>query len=94
MNWYSQLTQLILSFYREDPPQLQQLAFLKSCKVSRRWGVLRVDCNSSEIARAAIGASDLIKAPVAQMRLAQEMKIMVRGNLVKTLPIDLPKLTA
>jgi hypothetical protein len=90
MNWCSQLTQLILSFYREDRPQLQRLDFLHSCKVSRRWGVLRIDCNSSETAREAIGASALLKAPVAQMRLAQEMKIMVKGELVKTLPIDSP----
>lgn len=92
MNWYSQLTQLILSFYREDPPQLQRLSFLQSCKVSRRWGVLRIDCNSGEAARQAIGASDLLKPPIAQMRLAQEMKIMVRGELIKTLPIDSPRL--
>lgn len=94
MNWYSQLTQLILSFYREDPSQLQQLSFLQSCKVSRRWGVLRIDCNSSEIAGEAIGASHLLKSPIAQLRLAQELKIMVRGELVKTLPIGSPKLTA
>lgn len=88
MHWYSQLTQLILSFYREDLPQLQRLDFLHSCRVSRRWGVLRIDCNNREMARQAIGASELLKAPVAQMRLAQEMKIMVKGELVKSLPID------
>ena len=94
MNWYSQLTQLILSFYREDTPQLQRLDSLRSCKVSRRWGTLRIECSNHEIARKVIGASYLLDAPVAELRLAQAIKIMVKGEVIKTLPIDSSKLTA
>jgi len=88
MNWYSQLTQLILSFYREDPPQYQQLDVLNHCKLSRRRGVFRIDCNNSETARAVIEASQLLSVPITQLRLAQEVKIMVKGEVIKTLPID------
>lgn len=94
MNWYSQLTQLILSFYREDPPQHQRLDVLNRCKLSRRWGVLRIDCNSSETAREVIGASQLLAAPITQLRLAQEIKIRVKGEVIKTLPINSSRLTA
>jgi hypothetical protein len=94
MNWYSQLTQLILSFYREDLPQLQRLSFLRLCKVSRRWGVLRIQCNTYEIAREAIEASFLLTEPVAQLRLAQEIKVLVKGEVIKTLPVASPKLKA
>lgn len=88
MNWYSQLTQLILDFYREDPQELQQLKTLRACKVSRWWGVLRVNCGNQETADAMVAAGTLIKEPVAQLRLAQKIKILVNGTLVKTLPVN------
>ncbi|WAL61925.1 hypothetical protein [Thermocoleostomius sinensis] len=92
MNWYSQLTQLILSFYREDPAQLQRLEFLHRCKVSRRWGVVRIHCRDSETANLAIAASYLLKEPMVQLRLAQEIKVFAKGEVVQTLPIASPKL--
>ena len=94
MNWYSQLTQLILSFYREDPTQLQQLYPLRHCKLSRRWGVFQVQCTDSQTATAIIHAADLLKEPIAALRLAQQIKIMVKGTVVKTLPVSPSKLTA
>jgi hypothetical protein len=94
MNWYSQLTQLILSFYREDPTQLQRLEFLHRCKVSRRWGVVRIHCSDSKTARTAIAARHLLKEPIAQLRLAQEVKVLVKGEVIETLSVASPKLKA
>jgi hypothetical protein len=92
MNWYSQLTQLILDFYREDLPELRQLDALHACHISRRWGVLRVNCRSQEAASAVTAASDILKEPVAQLRLAQQIKILLNGALVAALPVSSPKL--
>ncbi|MBD2462082.1 hypothetical protein H6G89_13590 [Oscillatoria sp. FACHB-1407] len=93
MNWYSQLTRLILSFYREDPIQLEQLQVIKSCRLSRRWGTLRIDCRDMQTANAVQGAIALIREPVAQLRLAQQISISVNGVLVRALPVHPFRLT-
>jgi hypothetical protein len=93
MNWYSQLTQLILDFYREDLTELKQLNALHKCHVSRRWGVLRVNCSTQEAASALAAAGDILREPVAQLRLAQQIKILLNGTLVAALPVNPSKLT-
>lgn len=93
MNWYSQITQLILDFYREDLTELKQLDALPRCHVSRRWGVLRVNCRTQEAASALYTASDILREPVAQLRLAQQIKILLNGTLVAALPVNPSKLT-
>ncbi|GAB4375437.1 MAG: hypothetical protein Kow00121_21190 [Elainellaceae cyanobacterium] len=94
MNWYSQLTQLILSFYREDQTQLESLVALQHCKLSRRWGVLRINCESHETAKALMEAIDLLREPVRELRLAQQIKILVSGKSVQAFPIASSKLKA
>lgn len=91
MNWFSQLTRLIFDFYREDPAQLAQLRQLESCKLSRRSGVLRVDCRDFPTADAIVAAGALLKEPIAQLRLAHQINIMVKGSLLAALPVDVSK---
>lgn len=93
MKSHSQLTRLLLSFYREDLLQLQQLRPIEQCKISRRWGTVRVDCYTPQVAEAIVRASDLLREPIAQLRLAHHISILVKGSLLTTLPIDSPKLT-
>lgn len=87
MNWFSQLTRLILDFYREDPNELRQLQALHQCRVSRRWGVLRINCRSLELVNRILAASNLIKEPIAQLRVAQQIDVLLNGERVATLPI-------
>lgn len=94
MNWYSQLNQLILSFYREDLTLRQQVEVLRHCKVSRRWGVVRIACQDSQTAEALLKAIDLIQEPIAQLRLAHQIKILVSGNALTTVPVSPSKLKA
>jgi hypothetical protein len=94
MNWYSQLTRLILSFYRENPLEKEQLRPLKFCKLSRRWGVLRINCRDQATADALIRAAALLREPVAQLRLAQRINILVKGNLITALPVDSPPINS
>lgn len=91
MNWFSQLTRLILDFYREDPTQLAQLKKLEACKLSRRGGVMRVDCRDRSTAEAIVSAGTLLKEPIAQLRLAHQINIMVKGALLQSLPVDVSK---
>lgn len=88
MNWYSQLTHLILSFYREDLEQLDRLQTLERCKISRRWGVLKIDCPNHLLAEALLTVSDVLREPIAQLRLAHRVNICVRGTLITALPVD------
>ena len=90
MNWYSQLTRLILDFYRENPIELKQLSILYSCKLSRWWGVLRIHCRDMQTAEAIVKAGNLIREPIAQLRLAHQIKILVKGDLIATLTIQKP----
>jgi len=88
MNWYGQLTRLILDYYREDLPQLRKVQALRKCKVFRRWGVLRIDCRDRQTADSLAAAAAILKEPIAQLRIAHQINILFRGGLVMSLPVD------
>ena len=90
MNWYSQLTRLILDFYRENPSELRQLNLLYSCKLSRWWGVLRIHCRDIKSAEALVESGHLLREPIAQLRLAHQIKILVKGDVIATLQVQEP----
>lgn len=92
MNWYSQLTRLILDFYRENPSELEALRGLNTCKLSRWWGVLRIRCRDSKTASELIDAIALLREPIAQLRLAQNIKIFVNGKAIATFPVYVAEL--
>jgi len=87
MNFYSQLTRLIFDFYREDPAELTRLQGLKSSKLARRWGVFRINCRDTQTASDIIEAVDLLRQPISQLRLAQDIRVMVRGKAIATFPV-------
>ncbi|MGF1515217.1 MAG: hypothetical protein ACFB5Z_16175 [Elainellaceae cyanobacterium] len=90
MNWYSQLTRLIFDFYREEPAELRQLQVLQSCRLSRWWGTLRISCPSRDVANAVAELSPLLCEPISQLRLAQEIKLIVNGSVVTALAVQRP----
>jgi hypothetical protein len=94
MNWYSQLTQLIFSFYREDLALRRKIEMLEHCKVSRWWGTVRINCHDAKTAQDLLRAIDLIKEPIAELRLAHQIKLLVQGEVVTTVPIASSKLKA
>lgn len=88
MKWQSKLSKLILSFYREDPAQLRQISCLSNCQVSRRWRVLRVNCQNEQDVEALTKAIALLKQPIALLRIARQIKILLRGTPVAALDIN------
>jgi hypothetical protein len=90
MNWQSQLTQLILNYYRENTEELQRLSILQECKLSRRWRSLRIECHTAANALALRELSDLIREPIAQLRIARQIRFLVRGELMATVPVQGP----
>ncbi len=88
MTWYSQLTRLIFDFYRENPEELIVLRGLGTCKLSRWWGTFRINCSDSQTATALIDAIELLREPIAQLRLAQSVRIMVNGKAIANFPVQ------
>jgi len=87
MTWYSQLTRLIFDFYRENPKELMSLRGLGNCKLSRWWGTFRINCSDPRTASDLIDAIDVLREPIAQLRLAQTLKIMVNGKPIASFPV-------
>lgn len=88
MNWYSQLTRLILDFYREDPAELHQLKVLQSCRLSRWWGVIRIHCPNSDVAYSIVERAALLCEPINQLHLAQDVRLIVNGSVVTNLSVQ------
>ncbi len=89
MNFSKQLTSLILGFYREDPDQYRAIATLQSCQLSRRWGTLRINCTDARTAEDLIRGIGFIREPVAKLRLARRLKIIVDGA-ARVFPVHAP----
>lgn len=87
MNLYSQLTQLIFDFYREDPQPLQQLQPLRRCKLSRWWGSFNIRCFDLETANELIAAQSVLLEPIAQLRLAHQIKILLNRDVLTVVPL-------
>ncbi|MGF1489720.1 MAG: hypothetical protein ACFBSE_21755 [Prochloraceae cyanobacterium] len=83
----NQLTQLIWDFWREDTKELQKLAPIAECKVSRWWGVLHIRCLETETALKIVAAESLIEQPAIALRLANKIKIWVNKNLLAAFTI-------
>ncbi|MGB3495458.1 MAG: hypothetical protein WBA57_22200 [Elainellaceae cyanobacterium] len=92
MNFYSQLTRLIFDFYREDPAELAQLQGLKTSRLSRWWGVFRINCRDAQTATDIIDAIDLIRHPIDQLRLAHDIRVLVKGKAIATFPVTVVQL--
>ncbi|NJN31129.1 MAG: hypothetical protein HC824_12370 [Synechococcales cyanobacterium RM1_1_8] len=90
MNFSNQLVRLILDFYREDPEEYRAIALLQNCRLSRRWGTLRIACNDVRTAEDLIRAIDCIREPVAKLRLAKRLKVFVDGAFTKVFPVSAP----
>ncbi len=90
MNFSNQLVRLILDFYREDPEEYRAIAVLQNCHLSRRWGTLRITCDDARTAEDLIRAIDCIREPVAKLRLAKRMKILVDGVFTQVFPVNAP----
>jgi hypothetical protein len=87
-----QLTQLIFSYYRENPKELRALQLLMLCKLSRRWGTFIIACPTLDVYVALLHVQDVLKEPLAQLRLAKKVRIGIdKHSEVQVFSIDLDK---
>lgn len=92
MNRISQLAQLILDYYREEPLELRQLKPLPACEVFRRWGVLYIRCHNQETATTLMKACPAIAEPVARLRIAKKIMVLNHNTTVAVFPVDFSKI--
>ncbi len=90
MNFSKQLITLILGFYREDPEQYRAILTLQHCHLSRRWGTLCINCTDARTAEDLIRGIEFIREPVAKLRLARRLKILVNGAYSRIFPVNAP----
>jgi hypothetical protein len=90
----SQLTKVILDFYREEAQDLQRLQPLLNCQVFRRWGILYIRCPNADTVMRLMDECLAIAAPVAQLRLAKKINLLHQNITVASLPVDFRQIKA
>jgi len=82
--------QALFSFYREDPDLLRQLDPLWACRVSRSWAGLRIECRSCAHRAVVCGVIELLRPPLAALRLAREIRLLAPGAEPLVFPVNVP----
>jgi len=84
------LQRLVLSFYREDPSLEARLEPLRDCRMSRSWGVIRVECIDAHHLEEISGLLELLRRPLAAMGLGRQIVLRVPGCLQRAYPMHVP----
>ncbi len=79
-----QLSQLILSYFREEPELVTRLQVLDRCQLGRFWFTLRIDCPERAIADQVCGLIAAICEPIGLLRLARRVRVRCVDGPVRT----------
>ena len=80
----------VLSFYREDPLELARLAPLRGCRWRRRWSSLLITCGDREQLEQVHGLVDLLRPPLAALRLVSQIRLTAPGLAERVYPVAMP----
>ncbi len=83
------LTWLVFSFYREDLQMSKALIPIKSCKMSRGFGVINIECIDAEHLEEVSTLIDLLRLPLAALRLARQIVLNAPGHNEQMYPIQM-----
>jgi len=84
------LQQLIFSFYREDPRIETLLEPLRSCRMRRSWGSIRIDCVDAAHLEQVSGLLTHLRLPLAALGLGRQIVLRVPGEVQRTYPMHVP----
>ena len=84
------LQQLIFSFYREDPGMEELLEPLRSCRMRRSWGSIRIECVDAAHLEQVSGLLMHLRLPLAALGLGRQIVPRVPGTLQRTYPMHVP----
>ena len=84
------LQQLIFSFYREDPGMEELLEPLRSCRMRRSWGSIRIECLDAAHLEQVSGLLMHLRLPLAALGLGRQIVLRVPGSMQRTYPMHVP----
>jgi hypothetical protein len=86
------LLRAVLSFYREEADDLARLEPLLSCRLSRGWSALRVDCTDRLHLEQINELIPLLRAPLDALQLVRQIRLMAPGVSDRVYPVRVPQL--
>jgi hypothetical protein len=84
------LLKAVLSFYREEPECLGRLEPLLSCRLSRGWHALRVDCCDRRHLEQVNDLIELLRPPLDALQLVRQIRLMAPGLPERVYPVRIP----
>ena len=84
------LQQLIFSFYREDPELQERLETLRSCRMRRRWGSIRIECIDDVHLEELSGLVTDLRLPLAALGMGRQIVLRVPGSRLRAYPMHVP----
>ena len=86
------LLRAVLSFYREEADDLARLEPLLSCRLSRGWSALRIDCTDRLHLEQVNELIPLLRAPLDALQLVRQIRLMAPGVPDRIYPVRVPPL--
>ena len=86
------LLRAVLSFYREEADDLARLEPLLSCRLSRGWSALRIDCSDRLHLEQINELVPLLRAPLDALQLVRQIRLMAPGVPDRIYPVRVPQL--
>lgn len=84
------LQRLVYSFYREDPHMEVLLEPLRSCRMRRSWGSIRVECADAAHLELVSGLLVHLRIPLAALGLGRQIVLQAPGGRQRSYPMYLP----
>ena len=84
------LQHLIFSFYREDPELQDRLEPLRSCRMRRSWGSIRIECIDDAHLEELSGLVADLRLPLAALGMGRQIVLRVPGSRQRAYPMHVP----
>ena len=84
------LQQLIFSFYREDSGTQARLAPLRTCRMRRSWGSIRIECLDEDHLEEVSDLLGYLRLPLAALGLGRQIVLRVPGLRQRSYPMHVP----
>jgi hypothetical protein len=84
------LQQLIFSFYREDSGVQSRLTPLRTCRMRRSWGSIRIECLDDAHLEEISDLLGYLRLPLAALGIGRQIVLRVPGSRQRAYPIHVP----
>ena len=84
------LQPLIFSFYREDSGVQSRLEPLRTCRMRRSWGSIRIECLDDDHLEEISDLLGYLRLPLAALGIGRQIVLRVPGSRQRAYPIHVP----